>query len=551
MRGKRLRVWAHIRWELLDVWRRVSVHPLTVTLLVLGLPAILAAYALFGHMVSEVLLEAWEIGPTEYAEQLTRAARVFAVLLVLMGSGGVIGNLFHARPREMLARHRPLPLSDFELWLARRFWEDGAFLVLVIFPMFGVAAARMLTSGVDPFLAGVTFAAPLLLGTICLVLVRVLVLLGILLCPRRFLSWRAAIWLLIFAVVFAVRPAAAAAHEVWSTSEEMVFPLTDWVGGIAYAWLNDERGTALQLLLGAVALSIAAIWLDYTVFRSIVLRRFDEVHARLNRPVLSTGGVDVLGALLDRLPDSALGLPLRGLVKKDALRIARDPVLSLTIQVPVLVVALSAAFAEVTAVGLRPAGSLPVELGVITRLATFGVLGVLLTLGGASQAVLSIAWEGDRLGPVRACPLGDRRLWEAKARSAGILCALPWLAVYAAFYIWTGPWPGVPTWCAALALPAGIALAGMAIGRTGAAAGAIFALPRARNPLLAVGLPGLGVQFLLATTALCATALAILAPLFLGPVLLYLGPVLLVVWLLAIPVMRDEGVRSVRRIRAR
>ena len=104
-RPPRSRVVAHVLWELRDLWRRVSAHPLTTLLLVLGLPAILAAYALFGHLVSQLLLDAWVQGHEEFAVEVTRAARIFAVLLVLMGSGGVIGNLFHGRPREMLARY--------------------------------------------------------------------------------------------------------------------------------------------------------------------------------------------------------------------------------------------------------------------------------------------------------------------------------------------------------------------------------------------------------------------------------------------------------------
>ena len=75
-------------------------------------------------------------------------------------------------------------------------------------------------------------------------------------------------------------------------------------------------------------------------------------------------------------------------------------------------------------------------------------------------------------------------------------------------------------------------------------------------PLLLITLALLGTWTGVATaqddrSAVDETVLAALAPALLGPTLSFLAPALFVVWLVAQPVLRDEGVRSLRRIRAR
>ena len=412
--------------------------------------------------------------------------------------------------------------------------------------MFAVVSARLLAGGLDAGLVLLLFLAPVVLCLLCVTAVRTLVLGAVVLFPGRFLSWRAGLWLLILAATFFMQPAAELGQSLWTRTETTVVPPTDWVGGMALAWLSGDRVLALSLFGSAVLATGLCLALDFMLFRALFLRRFDRLLARLagnGRP-----GPGLAGRLLDLLPAAPLGIPLRALARKEILRVLRDPVLSLALQVPVLVVALSAGMAEAT-VGRVFQGSAPVDLGRWTRLLVFATLGLVLVAGGVAAAALLVAWEGRRLGPLRVAPHGERALFAGKAGAAACLLFALWLSVYVGARLYHGPWAGLGPWVTWAVLPLALLAAAGGTACTGTTVGSLFARFEAKNPILGIGFLGLALQFSLAVLMLASTAFATLVPAHLGPRYLPVDPALALVWLAVLPWLCTEGVRALKRHR--
>ncbi len=538
-----------LRWEALDLARRLRGHPVTKVSLGLGLPAVIAAYAIFGHVIGTWLLDQLGDGREAFADALTRGARFFAGIVVVMGAGGVVGQLFHRRPRETLLRYRHLPLSDFQLYRTRRIAEDGALFALFLAPMFGVVAARLLFGGAGAFLAALAFVGPCVVTFYCVVAVRAAVLVGLFVVPERVVSWRAGLWLTIAAVAFFVQPMSAVVSALWTRAAATVVPPTDWIAGAALAWLSDDVALALALVLAARLVAAHAAWVDFALFRAILLRRFDRLLARLGGTGLSRGRMTLVGRLLERLPGASAGAPLRAMVAKDVLRVARDPVLSLAVQVPVLVVALSAAAFEVTVHQDFAVAGQPSEIGAMTRDVTLAFLGIALVGGALAAAALLVAWEDRRLGGLRALPWSEDALYLAKARAASVIVGCAFVGTWLGFLAIHGPAPGIATWVQVALVPPALLVAAWLVGRTATTVGALFARFDAQNPLLGIGFAGLSVHLLASGLALASVGGSLLAPAWLGPRYLFIAPAVALAWWIALPVLRLEGRRALRRHR--
>ncbi len=533
-----------IRWELLNAFRTVRSHPIGLGLTVLGLPTILAAYLLIGEAVAERLAGRYAEGG---AEALTAALRWgmlgFAGIVVLMGAGSEIGSLISESERRMLQRCRRLPLSDLGVFAVRKFLNEGQMFAILV-PMVAVVAWRLSSRGLPAGTIAMMAVAPCLVLAWCQSAVRGAGLVVLRLAPDSRWSWRSGVWLLIAGIAVLAQPATEVVRGLGIRTIEISFWPTDWVAEMVGHSLADRSG-ALTLLAGAIAATGACLALDFVLFRAIALAGFDRLGARAGGDGRPPG---VLVRLLDRLPARLCGLPLRAWTRKEALRISADPVLTLTLQIPLFTFVLAFAVAQVLVTAKFGEEALPPLLATLTARAAPTTLGALLMLAAVSLPALLIPWEGRRLGAARAAPAGERELLFGKILTGFLISTIFWEVGYACVAVAIRPFLG-SAWLTWAIVPGLIPFAAAVTAISGAALGSLFPNYSSTNPLYGLQLLGLGFHWTLALLAAASILAAGAAVAWFGPAYLLFAPALAVFWGATALFLCAHAERALRRMR--
>jgi hypothetical protein len=513
-----------------------------LAIIIIGLPVLISIYGGLGARIGEYLAASFQTGnPEDFASAIRRWLALYCLILIFVSPPQTVqSHLVEKQLRDLRALQQ-LPFHDFQLYCIRMLKEISA-IYLFLFPLTLIPSMKMSAAEVPLPINLVLFLSPFLFLFWIMVLSRLVMTIALLASPQNILGWRVVFGGVIILVAAIARPLGNWLAEGDLLSSSTLLPLSDWVGTLAQAYLEQDAQAVLLRVSLAAGFTVLLFVIDVGVFRFLLLRRSDYLLAR----AMKSGKVNRLeqGLLnaLDVLPDSICAMPFRPVLKKQLIWMIRDPVLGFAFLIPLLTMALAFGVVELM---------LPVGIFVIQPTFALGgtmlVGAILLVLGGIILPAISLPASGRNIANFLEAPWPVSKLLLAQIASSAIPTSVMWGMAWA-ITVFFFPTPGLSLNSAAhTAIPVLLVLAAFYCSACGVPLGCICKKNQPRNPFLSIHLAGLAAQISLGFLALISIPGSLMLPFTLGPKFWPFPLAVLLIWSLWARFLFIQGKRNLVR----